>query len=139
MDFNDYAFPDMDPQSGEAGFFRDVRETERAQFKRLEEQIKNLKASLSISEGLIALSQAPAYLQFLKAIQNMREFRMAELLASKTDRDSAIVIGRLRELNMIHAMLQNQQATREGLANQLKTAEDYMRQLMTRIPQEQNK
>lgn len=137
MDFNDLSIPDLDLK--QEGFFRDVRDVEKAQVESLQAQARQLEAAIRMSEGLSSLASHGSFPHFVQAVKDMAEYEVARLIAAKNDREASVQAGKVQALRTVAQMLADQGKNRDALAERLRTVHDSLRQLMTRIPQEQNK
>lgn len=116
--------------------FADVRVTEEARKQKERDLIAKGRLALSMANGLLGLLQSPHGKDFVAALEDLRRYQNALLLASKTDREAAVLIGRNLQLGDVLALVTNTQKSCESLANGIKQAEDRLRKLENPSSQE---
>lgn len=117
--------------------FQDVREGEREALASIAKEIKGYETAIAMADGLLGMAQTGGYKQFMDALRDMKKHRVAQLLAARTDRDSALFTGRCQELDSVISLVGNTAANKEGLAKALKQAQDAYRSIEQRIPEAQ--
>lgn len=104
--------------------FGSILETEKNVVVQLHNEVDLLRRTLALSDALLGLGRSEHYKLFVAEIQKMREVHFGKLVASKTDRDASIMIGQVKTLDELLALMRNELANRERLASALKAKED---------------
>lgn len=114
--------------------FRDVREQEKEVIESCDRRIATLKAAIEMADGVLQMASSVGFKQFVQALGDMRQSRMRELFAAKTDREANILTGRVQEIEAVINVVGRTNSTRQSLAEALAGAEDAKHQIERRIP-----
>ena len=98
-----------------------IGDQEREVLIQLDSQINNLTGAVNLAKKILALKGNAGWLEFVKAVGDLRVYRRQELeLSSSTDADLRILQGRCRELGAILSLMTETEANTEVLAGRLK-------------------
>lgn len=109
--------------------FPDIREQERLAREQHAAFCANLRAAISIADGLLQIQTSGGYKHLQQAFEDMLKHRTSALLSAREDREAAVLQGRCAELRAILALVVSTQENKQALARSLKDAEDSFREL----------
>ena len=94
-----------------------------------------IEAGLRTADGLLGLMNNPSYKVFQESLEDMKRYRIAQLLGTKNEHELVSLKGRCVELQAILDMVSNVKFNRSQLENQLGEVENELSALRMPIPE----
>lgn len=110
-------------QAQSEDIFTDVREIERSARMQHRDRMASYDAAIAIADGLLQLEGSGGYRYLQKALEDMHDQRVHELVSSTSDRQATLLQGRCQELKAILALVRQTRENRDQLA-QARSAEE---------------
>lgn len=112
--------------------FWDIRAQETRTQDSYKRQIDQLKRVINLGQQTLSLRGQPGFLQFIEAIEGLREAEQAKLVACYSGNDHMRIIqGKAQALNDILALLRDTEKSIEGLEARLEAVQNEMHVTVT--------
>lgn len=110
-----------------------VEETISTDEKRLLRKKQMIEAGLRTADGLLGLMNQSSYKVFTESLEDMKRYRIAQLLGAKNEHELVTMKGRCLELQAVLDMVSNVKFNKNQLEEQLAHVEDELSAL--RLPE----
>lgn len=113
-----------------------VIEEENKREREKQKEETSLKIAIRLCDGIISLQGHTAFKDYVETLQDMKKFRMAELLGAVTDRKANVLTGQCLEIQGILGVMNDTRNRRETLAGKLALVQAELTEIRKQRPSE---